>query len=219
MPIKDGKIFCLNHPTVTMVRNSGFNALITLQRLDTGIVFNASNGIPLVVFYCNECGYIESYAAQKTPYWNEFEKVSGTAITRAAEFEEAVVEALISPFSPFQSATVERQVFLKSGTKTYVADAIVNSTDGIYVIEAKASQGKKNLESAAAQVLNNANLYKNIAQKNYPNSRIYPLIIVPSDFNVDDEILGVPVLKFSPEQKLFVNSDIILGKLKANLKY
>jgi uncharacterized protein YraI len=52
-----------------MVRNDGFNALVTLTKSGPNVSFNVGSGVPVVVFVCNACGYIELYAATKTPYW------------------------------------------------------------------------------------------------------------------------------------------------------
>jgi Holliday junction resolvase-like predicted endonuclease len=214
MPIKNGTVFCVNHPNLPMVRNSGFNSLTTIQRFDTGFIFNPANGIPLVVFYCNDCGYVESYAAQKTSYWSEAEKAGGSAAEKAIQFEQAVLEALKSEQNPFGPAEVLNNVLLNSGEKQYEADVIVQSGNEIYVIEVKASPSRRLLESAAAQVRNNVDLYKNHAYKYWPNAQIFPVIVAPAESNINDEILGVPVLKFDLEGKLFVNKEEVLRNLK-----
>ena len=67
--MREGHIYCVNHPEDHMVRNEGFNALTTVKRENGNVRFESSTGVPTVVFYCNTCGYIEVYAAQKTPYW------------------------------------------------------------------------------------------------------------------------------------------------------
>jgi hypothetical protein len=69
---KADAVVCVNHPSTQMVRNTGFNALVKFEKgSDGSLAFNTSSGIPLVVYYCPICGYIESYVAQKTPAWNE----------------------------------------------------------------------------------------------------------------------------------------------------
>jgi uncharacterized protein YraI len=67
--MKDSTIYCINHPHTPMVRNDGFNALVTLTKSGPNVSFNVGSGVPVVVFVCNACGYIELYAATKTPYW------------------------------------------------------------------------------------------------------------------------------------------------------
>jgi hypothetical protein len=71
MPKRDGHIYCINHTDERMIKNEGFNALTTVQYEEGHIKFVPSTGIPTVVFYCNLCGYIEVYAAQKTAYWEK----------------------------------------------------------------------------------------------------------------------------------------------------
>jgi len=71
MPIKDGIPFCVNHSNIQMIRNTGLSAVTSLERLSSGEVnFNPGNGVPVVLYYCDICGYIEMYAATKTPFWD-----------------------------------------------------------------------------------------------------------------------------------------------------
>jgi hypothetical protein len=53
-----------------MVRNEGFSAVTAIIKNPTGVVFNPSTGIPLVVYYCTLCGYVELYTAHNFPEWN-----------------------------------------------------------------------------------------------------------------------------------------------------
>jgi len=73
MPLnKAGAVVCINNhgENNLMVRNSGFNALTVLEKANDGsVTFKPSLGIPLVVYYCPVCGYVESYTAQLTPFW------------------------------------------------------------------------------------------------------------------------------------------------------
>lgn len=69
MPIRINAVYCVNHPNTPMTRNEGFNALTGLEKNSSGVAFNPSTGIPIVTFFCDECGYIEMYAATKTPFW------------------------------------------------------------------------------------------------------------------------------------------------------
>lgn len=69
MPIIDGKVFCLNHTNEIMIRQEGFNIIEKLEKKGEKIIIHAGQGIPLVIYYCNICGYIESYIAPKTPFW------------------------------------------------------------------------------------------------------------------------------------------------------
>lgn len=71
MPMKEGYVYCINHPDEAMIRNEGFNALTTVTRENSHVQFNSATGVPTVTYFCNKCGYIEIYAAQKTPYWEQ----------------------------------------------------------------------------------------------------------------------------------------------------
>jgi hypothetical protein len=56
------------------LRNAGLSAITAVERANSGdVTFNPATGVPVVVYFCDLCGYIEMYAAQKTPYW-ELEK-------------------------------------------------------------------------------------------------------------------------------------------------
>jgi hypothetical protein len=77
MPLQSGIPVCINHPTVLLLRNSGLSAVTSLERAASGeVAFNPSVGVPVVMYYCEICGYIEMYAAQKTPYWESEKKKS-----------------------------------------------------------------------------------------------------------------------------------------------
>ena len=71
MPMNaNGSPACINHPQQQMLRNDGFSAVTGLQVNGPGnLNFTPGTGVPAVLFYCNTCGYIELYAAQKTPFW------------------------------------------------------------------------------------------------------------------------------------------------------
>lgn len=73
MPLNQaGAVVCINNHgnNNLMLKNSGFNALTALEKESDGsVTFNGSSGIPIVVYYCPVCGYVESYVAQMTPFW------------------------------------------------------------------------------------------------------------------------------------------------------
>lgn len=70
MPLRGQKVFCVNHPSIECELNSTFNALISVEKDKEGEVsFDLGSGVPVVVFICSQCGYVELYAAIKTDYW------------------------------------------------------------------------------------------------------------------------------------------------------
>jgi hypothetical protein len=70
MPMKNGVPHCVNHPDVQLTKQQGFNAVTALEKAPAGPPnFKPDTGIPTVVYYCNLCGYMELYAAQKTSFW------------------------------------------------------------------------------------------------------------------------------------------------------
>jgi len=71
MPIKNEKIYCINHPDLLMKRLPGYYAITKLEKDGEKITFMPSSGIPVVVFTCGECGYLEFYPALKFKAWRE----------------------------------------------------------------------------------------------------------------------------------------------------
>ena len=69
MPIRNGKLSCVNHTDTEMSRNEGFSAIAQATKSGAGIHFDQSRGVPLVVFFCQTCGYVELYVAMKTDLW------------------------------------------------------------------------------------------------------------------------------------------------------
>ena len=71
MPIKDNKIYCVNHPEVEMARTEDLNALTKLTKKGDQLTFHPSSGTPIKIFICPKCGYIETYFAKMTKFWEE----------------------------------------------------------------------------------------------------------------------------------------------------
>lgn len=69
MPTKGQDVFCVNHPQTKMVRNEGFSAITQVTKDGANVAFNPGSGVPVVLFFCSTCGYVEMYAAVKTPFW------------------------------------------------------------------------------------------------------------------------------------------------------
>lgn len=207
MPIKNGTIFCINHPDLPMVRNAGFNAITTFEKTSLGYTFNPATGMPVVVFFCDECGYIETYAAQKTSFWSEPEIQRHAAATRYSLFESAVFEALQRADSPFNADSIDFNVPLRSGIRQHEADAIVKTPNATFVIEIKLTPLRRTLEGAA---LNAKSIAKILSSKSNSDVPVVPIIVsLPSGDASDDVVLGVPVLKFNPSTRQFENAEIL----------
>ncbi len=71
MPIKDDKIYCVNHPEKEMAQGEGFHALTKLNKKGDQLTFHPSTGAPIKIFICQECGYIETYFAKMTEFWGK----------------------------------------------------------------------------------------------------------------------------------------------------
>jgi hypothetical protein len=214
MPIKNGTVFCINHPDTAMIRNSGFNAITTVERTDSGFIFIPTSGMPLVAYFCNECGYVESYAAQKTRFWSESEITVGTISERLRRFEDEVIQALKAPDGPFGQAEVQPNLRLETGLGWADVDAVVRAETGIYILEIKASSSRRQLESAAAQVRNHVDVYRSHILKRGQRLPVFPIIVAPAEAKVTDDVFGVPVLKFDPVIRTFVNRDNVFNILR-----
>ena len=71
MPLKNNSPFCINHPDTEMSRNEGFSAVTQVIKKGDRVTFNPAAGIPLVVYSCPTCGYVELYVASRTALWEQ----------------------------------------------------------------------------------------------------------------------------------------------------
>ncbi len=71
MPLSNGKPVCINHPKIQMGRIPDYYAITKVDKIGDKVNFNLGTGIPLVVFTCPECGYLELYPAVKFNDWHE----------------------------------------------------------------------------------------------------------------------------------------------------
>jgi hypothetical protein len=208
MPLKNEDVYCVNHENTKMVQNEGFNALIRVERTNQGIVFDNASGIPVLAFYCPDCGYIELYAAQTTKEWDDASQTQeGALFERFRRFENGVIKALSSPNSPLVEHEIRTEAEISAGGKRYEADMIASSGDKVYIIEVKASGSKRSLDSAAAQVRNYVELYRNTLGSK--DLQVLPLIIAPSTSIPQDAIFGVPILKFDEKTRRFINPEVV----------
>lgn len=67
MPIKDGKRYCINHPTARMNRTERLKALVNIEGSSAAGTINPNSGLIVMPFVCEECGYLELYVADRTP--------------------------------------------------------------------------------------------------------------------------------------------------------
>ncbi|MBD3330277.1 hypothetical protein GF354_01970 [Candidatus Peregrinibacteria bacterium] len=72
MPKRNNKIYCIQHTDEEMISADGLHALTKITKKGENLTFHPSSGIPIKVFYCKKCGYIENYAAKISPdIWNK----------------------------------------------------------------------------------------------------------------------------------------------------
>ena len=202
MPIKNGTVFCINHPTVAMMRNRGFNAITTFQRIGNGFEFNPSTGMPLVAYYCNECGYVETYAAQKTQFWSEIAESVDPA-TSYRLFESTVRNALDN----LQGAkSIEQNLRISRDGITAEVDILMRTPETIYVFEVKTGLSPENANVAARQVRRAA---RAVEETLATTQSVVPMLIVPNGDAPYDEVEGVRVLKFDLGASCFINPEVL----------
>ena len=202
MPIRNEDVYCINHEHTRMVRNEGFNALMRVERMSEGIAFDSASGVPVLVFSCPDCGYIELYAAQKTKDWDDSSQTN-----RFKYFESEVIKALKSPDSPLAESEIQIGAPISIGDRSARADIIAKSGNKAYIIEVKTSRSKRSLQDAAAQVRHYVELYRDTIGSDY--LKVMPLIIAPSTSIPQDTLFGVPILKLDEKTGRFVNPEVV----------
>lgn len=161
MPIREGRYYCINHSDQELVKNSGFNALIRVDRSEKGVVFNPSSGIPLVIYYCPVCGYIESYTALTSSDWHEAEnKPSLSPADQARDFESRVSNALSANIGAFGGGTFIFHPLIKDKGRIRRADAVIDKEGVSYVFEFKSIPSRSVLDRAVMVAKRNAEAYK-----------------------------------------------------------
>jgi Holliday junction resolvase-like predicted endonuclease len=202
MPIKNGTVFCINHPTVAMTRNRGFNAITTFERTPTGFEFNPGMGMPIIAYYCNECGYVETYAAQKTQFWHD---IAGAVdpVTNYKLFESTIRNALDALDGP---KAIEQNVRLVHDGRIFEADIIMRTPEAAYIFEVKSRPFRETMETAARQVRRAVKLVEQTLERPMP---VIPILVVPDGSFEYEEVDGVKVLRFDLNALRFTNAEIL----------
>lgn len=193
-----------------MIKNSGYNALIRLERNGSKVAFDATSGVPVVAYSCPICGYIELYSAQKTSSWQD-DSASSDSDNRlpSLEFEQIAIDALLrSTYIPAGTVTERRVPIIAEGLMREV-DAILFTPETIFIIEIKAKYSRLELRNAASKLTQAVYLYRNSNRGVTNASPIIPLLIIPSIFKADNIVDGVPVLKLDTYNQLFTNENAI----------
>lgn len=185
-----------------MTRNRGFNAITTFEQASNGFEFNPSIGIPLVAYYCNECGYLEAYAAQKTRFWTDLTTAVDPWVGYS-HYESAVGNALETLFDP---AAIERNFIIRLSRHTAEIDFLVRTPTKIYSIEIRYTPLHHGLDKAARRVADDATLLEHVFRDNRP---IVPVIIVPAGHVQEYQADEVKVLQFDVSNMRFTNPEIL----------
>lgn len=186
MPIKNDIVFCLNHPDIAMAKAEGFNAITAISVSDEQVQFRPDTGLPVVVHYCEVCGYIESYLAPKTKFWG------ATANTGHQAFETAAKSAIGKNMSKLGIISIETEkTFQFDGDKVEI-DVLGTALDGSKVFfELKNSGSTRAMESGANQLVRLLTLYN----KHFPHERIFGALVVPSTNPIESKFNGFSIIK------------------------
>ena len=61
MPLKENDPYCVNHPDQIMTRNTEPSAITRVDLSRASPNFIPNTGVPVRVFVCPRCGYVELY--------------------------------------------------------------------------------------------------------------------------------------------------------------
>lgn len=209
MPIRAGIRFCINHPNWPLALNSGLSLLVEVEKNRAGIAVKPNAGLPLVVWRCPICGYVESYAAQNTEFWDEIDPTqSGVSRSAAQLFEHSVINALVHSSSPLlQPIEVQREYSVETSLGEKRVDAFVKAGDEYFAIEVKAAPPGNLLQNAAWEARLAAQALTTSIEVS--TRHVHPLVIVP-DLGIPlDDVDGVPVLRFDSLTGEFVNGKAV----------
>jgi hypothetical protein len=215
MPLKQKIVWCVNHPDIAMIQNEGFNALIRLQRSGNTLSFDSSQGAPVLMYSCPECGYVEMYAAQKTALWHDEAVRDGEGSISAVAFELTVLRALIGPSSPLSPRSMDVAPEIKGLESTLRPDAIIHSDEAAYVVEVKAGTSRQLIERGIHQVSRYARALAKNAEMRRMNQLVIPILVCPAQTNIKTtgEVL---ILKYDMDRDEFTNQHEFLGLLFAH---
>lgn len=211
MPLINNNVFCINHTETKMIRNIGFNAIITVERTEIATNFDPKSGVPVVAYSCPICGYVEMYAAQKTEYWDSAIRPEDDyrAHNYHSILEQEIVTAIQAPNSPFQPLEVKREVQVLLGSRNFRIDVVVISKLVTYIIEIKSKLSLSDLERAAAKIKDITNIYRHqrrsIPLSKYDTGFYIPVVITENHDKIGNNIRGVPIVKYDLFSKKFVN--------------
>lgn len=214
MPLKQKIVWCVNHPDIAMIQNEGFNALIRLQRSGNTLSFDSSQGAPVLMYSCPECGYVEMYAAQKTALWHDEAGRDGEGSISTVAFELTVLRALIGPSSPLLPRSMDVAPEIKGLESTSRPDAIIHSDQAAYVVEVKAGTSLQFIDRGIHQVVRYARALVQNAEIRRTNQKVIPILVCPSQTNIVTGGAAL-ILKYDMERDEFTNRDEFLTLLFA----
>lgn len=130
MPKRDNKIYCLNHPEQSLIRNLTTSAFINFDNTNSENTLNLNSGVPVNIYICPICGYVESYSISVEKNLNRADE--------AFEFENDVYIELKNKLGE-----VIRNYPIKMRNFTRTIDFLYNGDEAIYIIEAKLRAGSR----------------------------------------------------------------------------
>ncbi|NTX59554.1 hypothetical protein HUA74_02655 [Myxococcus sp. CA051A] len=212
MPIKNGVVECINHPDQIMLKNAGLNAITAMEAGPQGLVFQPMKGIPITVYSCPECGYMESYLAKMTPHWEEaLPAAKALPLSLGKEFEDSAMDALWRISGKFGATSVNRNVPVRFGSRIRELDALLSAADAVYVFEFQVDYSHGVVGMASLQLSDAADMLARVNRGIGDNRPIKPILVVPVEVGEPSRWTNIPVLKFDRRSRQFVNVEAVLG--------
>jgi hypothetical protein len=211
MPLQDDTPYCLNHKDTQLRRNEGLNALNTFLDTASGYSFDMSRGVPVVMYVCPKCGYVEMYAAQisanlpfsSAPRDKKLKRRDRPILT-GLNFERAVLAALQHGSPLFRNAITMSQIRVGRVREREI-DAVIMYGPYVFVAEIKAVTSPSLVHEAAHKVIESTEMYSaTLLGPDHRQARA--VLIVPSEAKVhEEELHGVLLLRFDQELGDFVH--------------
>lgn len=204
MPLKDNIVICINHFDVPMSRAPGYSSLPQIRSSNDAEVM-VSQALPMLVFYCEICGYVESYIGPKTGYWDVDHPTASQQNPK--QFESVAFDALRKAASPLGISHLDKNVGLRFSDGQIVEyDILANTENGVVIFEVKSTASKRHLESGIANLSRLMTLYG----QHFPMQKVYAgFLVVPETTDQIENRFGFPVLRVDPKTATIVNLEEI----------
>ncbi|WP_299710360.1 hypothetical protein [uncultured Tenacibaculum sp.] len=126
-------------------------------------------------------------------------------VHQALNFERTVLQKLNKKTIPFKFNRLKRKVHLTSNRVRYIVDVIIETKDTHYVIEVKKTDKMLYIEAANTELNSYVDLYRNYLDERNISVEIQPLIIVPKNKNLPENVNDTPIIQYDFQSQSFLN--------------